>query len=477
VPTFASALPTARQKCYVSRCQNGECLCFDRLGGSAIVIVPQISPIALGIVNGTQRVRPDCPFRYNVDRSVRLMCFPSDRLTTNLRPEAELLLCCARLVLPPAESERMARLAQSNLDWPLVLELGARHRLLPLLHRHLDILPLEAVPRTIRLDLWVMHERTAQRNQVLTDELLNILQLLQSHGITAIPYKGPILAFVLYGDVALRPFEDLDVLVSPSDLPRARDLLVAQGYLPYAALQPTQEVAHLRATRYHHICLVHHQKNISVELHWKAGRDAPTFSASDHRPWGNLLTVNLKGSTVRHFAAEELLPLLCMHGAAHQWDSLGWLVDVAELIRHQPQLDWTRIMAAAAMSRGKRQLALGLYLAHHLLDAPLPEPVRAEIAAQPWLNAMACQVSQRLFQSPAPELTPLELASFRLKILDTWPQRIRDLLGAFNPRLTEWTRWPLPRYLSFLYYPLRLGRLLIDYGMRPLARHLRARSH
>jgi hypothetical protein len=396
-------------------------------------------------------------------------------LGTNLSPEAELLLCCARVVLPDAERERVMRLVQSNLDWNLVMQLAARHRLLPLLYRHVDALPSGTVPREIRIDLWHIHARTTRHNQVLTDELLKILQVLESHGIPAVPYKGPVLAVAVYGDVGLRPFCDLDILVRPQDLLLARDLLLTRGYRPVPALQPAQEASFLRAKKYHHICLAHQESKITVELHWKTGRDGPAFTATDDWLWARLVTVKLGEAGVRHFAAEELLLLLCLHGTAHQWESLGWLVDVAEVIRQHPQLDWARLMVAAAKVTGQRRLALGLYLAHHLLDAPLPDPIRGRIAAEPRVKTLAGEVSERLFQPTLPELSRFEVMAFRLKLLESCSQRIRVMLGAVNPTLIEWGHWPLPKYLSFLYYPLRLGRLLIEDGMGFLARHLNGR--
>jgi hypothetical protein len=36
----------------------------------------------------------------------------------------------------------------------------------------------------------------------------------------------------------------------------------------------------------------------------------------------------------------------------------------------------------------------------------------------------------------------------------------------FAPSLVEWTRWPLPRALYFLYPPLRLARLIAKYSRR-----------
>jgi hypothetical protein len=85
-------------------------------------------------------------------------------------------------------------------------------------------------------------------------------------------------------------------------------------------------------------------------------------------------------------------------------------------------------------------------------------------AAQPAVESLACLVRQRILQPTAPEVSLFEYWSFRLKVLDRWPQRVQNLLGSFNPSEAEWADWPLPRCLSFLYYPLRFSRLLREYG-------------
>jgi len=40
-----------------------------------------------------------------------------------------------------------------------------------------------------------------------------ILRLFRSEGIVALPYKGPVLAAQAYGDVLLRQFDDVDIIV------------------------------------------------------------------------------------------------------------------------------------------------------------------------------------------------------------------------------------------------------------------------
>src|SRR5438067_2363962 len=106
-------------------------------------------------------------------------------------PEIALLACCAQLRLAPYAAERLrAHVADAARDVapPSLLD------------------PLRARAREI-----------AARNLYATGELHRLLDVLADAGIAAMPWKGPALAAQLYGNLALRPFLDLDVLVRRRD--------------------------------------------------------------------------------------------------------------------------------------------------------------------------------------------------------------------------------------------------------------------
>ena len=79
----------------------------------------------------------------------------------------------------------------------------------------------------------------------MTGELLRLLTLFESAGIPAIPYKGPLLASLVYGKIARRQFCDLDILVRKRGFPKARRLLLSQDYRPMFSLTPAQEARYL----------------------------------------------------------------------------------------------------------------------------------------------------------------------------------------------------------------------------------------
>jgi len=56
-----------------------------------------------------------------------------------------------------------------------------------------------------------------------------------------IPYKGPTLALAVYGNLALREFTDLDILVQTQNVRQAAELLKDRGYQGQFQLGSAQE--------------------------------------------------------------------------------------------------------------------------------------------------------------------------------------------------------------------------------------------
>ena len=163
-----------------------------------------------------------------------------------------------------------------------------------------------------------------------------------------------------------------------------------------------------------------------------------------------------------------MLLVLCLHGTKHFWASLGWLVDVAELLRQHPRLDWEWIAAKARELAGTRRLAIGLRLAQELLAAPLPVEALRVFHNQPRAAALATEMAASLFQPR--EMSSFQLLRRNLKLYERLGQRVAQCFNVvLAPSLVEWSRWPLPRSLFFLYVPLRLARLTRKHVSRRVA--------
>jgi hypothetical protein len=242
--------------------------------------------------------------------SEELVMLPSLRRPT--AAEEGLLLCCARVALDDETSGRIKTLLQEDLDWEYVLKAASLHCIMPLLYRHLSVLGTGIVPPAVLERLKNDYQANAQRNLILSGDLHRLLRLLKANDIPVVPLKGPVLAATVYGDVSLRQFGDLDVLLRKRDIARAKELLISHGYRPAMEMTAAQESATLR----HHCeyLLVSDNGRVIVELHWRIIPSWFPFPLNgDHLL--SRLTKRLWVSLLRCHA-EDLMLIICVTALA-----------------------------------------------------------------------------------------------------------------------------------------------------------------
>src|SRR5262249_39171092 len=130
---------------------------------------------------------------------------------TQVYGETELLLCCARTRMEPDIEERIQMLLRESLDWKYLLARAWRNGFMPLLYHNLSAACPEAVPVRPLAQLRNHFFANAANSFLLTEELRKLLDRFETHGISAISYKGPVLAAFIYGNLLLRESGDLDI--------------------------------------------------------------------------------------------------------------------------------------------------------------------------------------------------------------------------------------------------------------------------
>jgi hypothetical protein len=355
-------------------------------------------------------------------------------------------------------AEQIRALLAHELDWDWVQRLAGRHAVLPLLYQQLQATGWETVPQAVRDRLKQHFLRNTSRNLFLTNRLLQLLELFRAHDIPAIPYKGPVLTALAYGHLGLREFCDLDFLIKKEDLSRASRLLLARDYRIPFSLPGTPEATAVRTTG--EVPLLH-EDGTFVELHATVLRRGFHFPLDLQQAEEPLGRVSLLGKEVRTFSSEQLLLILCAHGAKHVWVSLGWICDLAELIRVHPAMDWAAVLAQARALRSERMLLLGLLLARELLEAAVPEEIVRRAQADGTVRILVDEVSRRLFRESAELPGGWESGLFYVRSRERLGDGIRFALTlAVVPHFADWAHVRLPQSLSFLYYLVRPIRLL-----------------
>lgn len=357
----------------------------------------------------------------------------------------------------------MQKLVTQPLDWAYLLSEAAENSITPLLEKQLCAVVPEPIPPEYLSQLRNASRANTVRCLYMVAELNKILELFESHGIRSIPYKGPVLAQQAYGDITLREFEDLDIILRQRDLPQAHEILLGLGYHPkFPWILSPGAAASLVPGEYNYRDI---ERRIMLELHTEMTLRhfpvAPNLDDFSKR----LVAVRLNGRDVPTFCAEDALPILCIHGSKDFWERISWVADIAELIQAHPQLDWDAVRHRAESLMAQRMLYLGLTLAARLLSAPVPRDTLESAAIDVSVAAFANEVEARLMRR---ELTPLDAAGrfhFRRRAVPGgvagWRYAIRL---SVVPAEEDWMMVRLPAALAPLYIALRPLRLLHKYG-------------
>ena len=339
------------------------------------------------------------------------------------RPTESLLLRCISPQTDGQTIQQIQTLAQAEVDWQALAQLAKAHRVVPLLHNRLSSVCPEAVPAPLLKSLRSYCKSIAIRNLSTTAELRRLLALMESKGIDTLPYKGPVLTKMLYKDLEMRQFGDLDIVIQPEDMQSVEKLLIADGYRPYFGEKTAAELdAYMKSKNEHTYDFYHDRKKIFIEIHW---RFWPSFfsSVNPRDVWHRREPAELAGITVSNFKVEDYLIILCMHGSRHQWERLSWLCDIALLLQKYPNIDWQQMFKLAEQWGAKRMLGLGLYLAHTWLGAPLPEAIIDRISADSSIVILATRVYDQIFGTTKPLARFMGTTHYHIQARERWQDK------------------------------------------------------
>ena len=368
--------------------------------------------------------------------------------------EWALLVECARA---KPDHPRLNAQLRTPVDWTAFLGLIEEHGISGLAAARLREC------REAGLPLEILHELRERQRALMffslrfAAEMFRLFDCFAAAGLEALAIKGPVLSVRCYGEPGARQYGDLDLIVRDKDIMRATELMIGLGYEPRvspAAIQAKKAPGEYAFRHAETKLLVEFHTARTFRYHPRPLSVEQSISAASPRK-------NRRARNSRALAPEDELILICIHGAKHFWERLGYLADVAAFVSRQP-LDWERVESAAAEVGAQRMLQVGLRLAADLLGAPSPENIAVPDRPDPAVGRLAKQIMRWL---PAGGTAPpgiFERAFFRMRMrggLFSSPAYLLRL--SFSPTEEDWVdgaenkrHW----FLDALGRPFRLAR-------------------
>jgi len=298
-------------------------------------------------------------------------------------------------------------LAENNrecLDWPAAAQRAFDEGLAPLLYYHCrNMNILEAIPESTKKFLARIYAETSLINTHLLQEMTELEKGLEKRDIQVIVLKGAALLNTVYRDVALRPMEDIDLMVRQEHLNELENVLGSMGFAQNR-LYPGSFGKGILSIDIHSDLLSSH-------------RIRSRQAILDIRPedaWSSSIPINGSSSLYRLSLNVNLIAL-SFHLLKHRYDRLIWFVDIAESIKtYQSMLDWQDLIEYSRSVRADRLLLYTLLLARRLLGLRVPDEVLTDLGKE--------------------ELSPIERYILRLRLMHVPLGTVMDLLWMFQIR-------------------------------------------
>ena len=134
--------------------------------------------------------------------------------------------------------DEIIRIAGQGLDWDYIVESASREGVSSFIFDRISSSGLkDIVPVPFFYCLRSVYYTYSAQNLLLFNELSSVLSALNGQRIPTILLKGSVLAERVYGNIALRPLRDMDILVRRHDVTGAVSALEALGYSPIASVK------------------------------------------------------------------------------------------------------------------------------------------------------------------------------------------------------------------------------------------------
>jgi Uncharacterised nucleotidyltransferase len=373
---------------------------------------------------------------------------------STLQKEWGFLCLC---VSPYSQPQKIAESLTQNLQWPALLGLAVQHGVEGLLARRLQQVGFTAVPSAIHQSLQNRIRAQQISSLALMAELFRVVQNFSNARIETVLVKGPVISLLAYDNPAIRSYVDLDLLLRQRDLRNAMLYMLQMGFesdVPESVVRAGKIAGEYVFRRPGTQCTIELHTESTLRYHPKPIPIDVLF--------GRKRTVCVDDREIPALSLEDELLLNCIHAAKHLWERLIWVSDVAAIVANHPELDWEKLLRAAADVRATRMLHVAIQLGVLLLALDVPPRIAAQIAKDEAVASLCRSILSWLpYAGSAPP--PLaRRAMFRLRMAGG------GLTGAaylarlsLSPTHEDWVRGAEVRrswWWDALHRPFRLFR-------------------
>lgn len=222
-------------------------------------------------------------------------------------------------------------------------------------------LPVEYIPRIKGIYRYFL----LKTNLLLSDGLCIVKKILAA-GIPVLLFKGTALTLAYYKNPALRPMNDVDILIQKKHLNQVEAILLAHDF--HYRYAETEKLRYLHSYDYVNT------KQHGLDVHWQALYEN-TAADIDEKIWQRARWIEWEGMSMPILSAEDLILTTLVNGfrdlsliGPHKTEEMHWIYDVIMIIQGEKIIAWD-ILYSEAQARGLTEIIFhGLRVIQRLSD-------------------------------------------------------------------------------------------------------------
>jgi len=370
--------------------------------------------------------------------------------------EWSLLVAACACVGPSSKADRIRELCRGALDWKTVIGLADRHGVLPLLGQALAQQEASIPPDALGA-LNEGRQANTIKSLLVARELIRILDHLKQRNLDVIPYKGPVLAQLAYGDIALRKSGDIDLLIRASQFRAVCSAATELGFTPHLHLSSVEEKAYLQSG-YEYSFDGAAGPNL-LEVQWAIQPRFYSVAFDVEGLFDRAIEIEVAGQPMKTLSTEDLILVLSVHAAKHVWGRLVWLSDIARLASCL-SVDWNWTAAQASKLGASRIMQVTFLLCSQLLEPAAYSEIANYFPSDEKSSMLADELQNHLLSQSEYNVDSLAYFRLMLSLRERIADRVRFVQRLLlTPGPGEWQVVSLPSALFPLYRVIRLARV------------------
>lgn len=375
-----------------------------------------------------------------------------------MSPQDQIILLSAK-IQPSAEELKLLDTQLALVaDWDKVVLNVIERGMGPLFYTKLSKLSNHTfIPTVNKEQLKQAYYKTLTRGMRMYAVFSKAVEALQTNGIKVVVLKGAYLAEKLYGDIALRQFSDIDLLVKKEDGEKCIDILDQMGFKPFG--NSVYDIIREQIGIVHYLPMV--LDGVSIEIHINLHLRKKKYNIRVNEFIDSAIPTIISGVKIQALNTYDLLIHLCVHLDTHfvrggiQFNGFSDIVNVLDIYGHE--INWSSFVEECRHHECEKVVLKYIFIAYKYFNVNIPEYIVKEY------ESSLLESDEKLFLN--------YLRGFRGKLdysANTHWQIVRNIKGFKNklnyflPVVFPTKEFMIQAYakknhsLYWLYYPVRL---------------------